>query len=104
MTGRFDINAGAGISRVFLLNVDNFNPSSPDPSHPLLSSVSVLKYQAAFAAALVFHPRDYLHFDIDYMRAQAQWFGAPILLANMPGYQAEHQGINFINFGMTVTW
>jgi len=104
--GPFDINAGGGISRVFLLDSDNFNPNgalNPDGTR-LLSSASVLKYQLAGAAALVYHARSYLHFDIDYMRVQAQWFGAPILLANLRGYQAEHQGINFINAGVTVTW
>ena len=103
--GRFDINAGWGISRVFLLDSDNYQPGQPR-WHPHASSVSVLKYQMAFAGALVFHARPYLHFDIDYMRMQAQWFGAPILLksAPAPGYQAEHQNVNFINAGMTVTW
>ena len=101
--GRFDINAGGGISRVFLLDSDNFNPNDPSDGTP--SSVSMLKYQMAFAAALVFHPRSYLHFDIDYLRAQAQWFGAPMLLKpTLTGYQAEHQTVNFINAGMTVTW
>ncbi len=107
--GRFDINAGWGISRVFLLDSDTFNPSgalNPDGSR-VLSSASVLKYQMAYAGALVFHPRPYLHFDIDYLRAQAQWYGAPILLKPpqiVPGYQAEHQNVNIVNVGMTVTW
>lgn len=105
--GQFDINAGWGISRVFLLNEDNYNPS--DPSHGTPSNVSVLKYQMAFAGALVFHANRYLHFDIDYLRAQARWFGAPILLPNpvtggLNGYQPEQQNVNFVNAGMTVTW
>ena len=73
-------------------------------AHGCCRASSVLKYQLAGAAALVYHARSYLHFDIDYMRVQAQWFGAPILLANLRGYQAEHQSINFINAGVTVTW
>ena len=53
----------------------------------------------------MFYRAQYLHFDIDYMRVQAQWLrGATDLLANLRGYQAEHQGVNFINAGMTVTW
>jgi hypothetical protein len=105
--GRFDINAGWGISRVFFLDSDTVNPkANPDGTHAL-SSASLLKNQMAFAGAVVFHPRNYLHFSIDYMRAQAQWYGAPILLKQpqpAPGYTAEHQNINFVSAGVTVTW
>jgi hypothetical protein len=104
--GRVDLNGGWGISRVFFLDSDNTNPATRNINAS--SNVSLLKYQMAFAAAIVFHPRDYLHFDIDYMRMQAQYYGAPTYLQGgatpLPGYQAEHQNVNFINAGMTVTW
>jgi len=105
MLGRFDINAGWGISRVFFLDSDNFNPATPTDRGS--SAASLLKYQMAFAGGLVFHARSYLHFDIDYLRAQAQWYGAPVLLrpsTPVPGYQAEHQNINFLSAGVIVTW
>jgi hypothetical protein len=97
VAGPFDINGGFGISRVFLLASDAYRPGTLDPS-PL----SVLKYQMAFAAALVYHVRSYLHLSLDFMRMQAQWFGAPAVLAM--GYPAEHQNVNFTNLGVTVTW
>jgi hypothetical protein len=93
VAGRLDINGGFGISRVFLLPSDSGGPSA---------TVSVLKYQMAFAGALVYHARPYLHFDLDYLRMQAAWFGAPAVLAM--GFPAEHQNVNFINAGVTVTW
>ncbi len=97
VAGPFDINAGWGISRVFLLASDSLNAAQTGPS-----TTSVLKYQMAFAGALVYHARNYLHFSLDYLRAQAQWFGVQTLLAM--GYPAEHQNVNFVNAGMTVTW
>jgi hypothetical protein len=106
MLGPFDINAGWGISRVFFLDSDNFNPATPNVNAS--SAASLLKYQMAFAGGLVYHARSYLHFDIDYLQARAQWYGAPTYLPGghspLTGYQAEHQNINFINAGVTVTW
>jgi hypothetical protein len=97
VAGRFDLNGGWGISRVFLLASDSVDPQSGG-----LSTVSVLKSQMAFAAAVVYHARSYLHFSVDYLRAQALYFGAPAVLAL--GYPAEKQNVNFISAGMTVTW
>jgi len=104
--GRIDLNAGWGISRVFFLDSDNTNPATRNI--PASSNVSLLKYQMAYAAGIVYHARDYLHFDLDYLRAQAQWYGAPTYLpggnSTLPGYQAERQIINFLSAGVTVTW
>ena len=104
--GRFDLNAGWGISRVFFLDSDNTNPATRNV--PASSNSQPAQYQMAFAAAIVFHPRPYLHIDVDYMRSPAQYYGAPTYLQGgaspLAGYQAEHQNVNFINAGISVTW
>jgi hypothetical protein len=79
--GAFDLNAGWGISRVFLLDSDKADPA-----------VSVPKYEQAFYGAVVYHLTPSYHFDVDYLRAQAKWrFG-------------EKQTVNFVNAGVTATW
>jgi hypothetical protein len=79
--GTFDINAGWGISRVFLLDSDRADPT-----------MSVPKNESAYFAALVFHATENIHFDLDYLHADAKWrFG-------------EKQAVTFVNTGVTATW
>lgn len=95
--GHFDLNAGFGISRVFLLDSDK------DPvANPLSTQTSVFKYQVGYAAAFVYHIRDYLHFDLDVFRGDARWFGAPSVLN--AGGSAEKQTYTFVNTGLIATW
>jgi len=86
--GRFDLSAGAGITRVHevpgdLLDID------PNTGN---RSVSVLKQRVGLAGAVVYHFSDYLHFDIDYFRASAEW------------WLGETQVVNTFNSGLTLTW
>ncbi|HEY5091023.1 MAG TPA: hypothetical protein VIK30_13680, partial [Polyangia bacterium] len=86
--GRFDLSAGAGITRVHevpgdLLDID------PNTGN---RSVSVLKQRVGLAGAVVYHFSDYLHFDIDYFRASAEW------------WLGEKQVVNTFNSGLTLTW
>jgi hypothetical protein len=86
--GRFDLSAGAGITRVHevpgdLLDID------PNTGN---RSVSVLKQRVGIAGAVVYHFSDYLHFDIDYFRASAEW------------WLGEKQVVNTFNSGLTLTW
>ena len=79
--GRFDLNAGGGISRVFMLDSDKAN-----------AAISVPRYEAAYYAGVVCHYTPNYHVDIDYLRANTRWrFG-------------EKQDVNFLNFGLTATW
>jgi len=57
-----------------------------------LQAVSVLKQRVGLAGAVVYHFSDYLHFDIDYFRASAEW------------WLGEKQVVNAINSGLTLTW
>jgi hypothetical protein len=81
VAGRFDFNAGAGISRVFLLDEDKVNPNA-----------SVVKNQIGYAGVIVYHATPHLHFALDYMRGDYSW------------YLGEKQSVNFLSTGMTATW
>jgi hypothetical protein len=86
--GRFDLSAGAGITRVHEVPGDILNV---DPNTGL-QAVSVLKQRVGIAGAVVYHFSEYLHFDIDYFRASAEW------------WLGEKQVVNTFNSGLTVAW
>ncbi|HVU50313.1 MAG TPA: porin [Polyangia bacterium] len=79
---RFDVNAGAGVSRTYAL------PEDEDPNMP----VSVPKQQLAVFAAFVWHFTDYLAYDVDALSGQTRW------------YFGESQRYTFINTGLTAVW
>jgi len=81
LLGRFDLNLGAGISRVFLLDAERADTTS-----------SLIKNQLGMSAALVFHRTEHLHFSLDYFRGQFTW------------YLGEKQNVNFVSAGVTATW
>jgi hypothetical protein len=81
VAGPFDFNAGAGISRVYLLPEDLLN-----------TMASVIKRQIGIAGAIVYHASRNVHFDMDYLRGDYAWF------------LGEKQIVNFLSTGMTVTW
>jgi hypothetical protein len=85
--GDVDLSAGAGITRVFL----GPNDTTRDAAG-ILPPHSVVKSQRGINAGVVYHWRPFLHFDIDYFRADFAWF------------YGEKQGINVLNAGMTLTW
>jgi hypothetical protein len=91
---RFDIFAGANITRVFPTETDN--QRVPDPTDPTgtnqILPFSLIKYQAGINGGIVYQPARGLHFDLDYIRMRASW------------YQGEKQVINVTNCGMVVSW
>jgi hypothetical protein len=90
--GRFDVNGGYGMSRIKLTSFDRtavINPMTMMLGDP---AFSVIKTQTGIAAAVVFHARTWLHFDVDYMNADSKWS------------LGEQQKINYLNAGTTVTW
>jgi hypothetical protein len=102
---KLDINLGAGITRVHLLDSDKIdlrdddndgatatNDDDPTPGFPDPIEFSVNKHQLGLSAALVYHYSEQIHFDVDYFRAQFAW------------HQGEEQNVNFVNTGMTVQW
>lgn len=81
VAGRFDFNAGAGISRVFLLDEDRAQVND-----------SIVKTQLGYSAVVVYHATPHLHFALDYMHGDYTW------------YLGETQKVNFLSTGMTATW
>jgi hypothetical protein len=81
VAGRFDFNAGVGISRVFLLEADKLDPT-----------VSLIKRQIGVAGVIVYHATPHLHFALDYMHGDYAW------------YLGEKQKVNFVSTGITATW
>jgi hypothetical protein len=92
--GRFDVFAGASITRVFQTEGDRQTAVDPrDPSG--INQVvphSVIKYQLGYNGGVVYHLSPHLHLDVDYFRAQAAW------------YLGERQVIDIMNGGMTFSW
>lgn len=103
--GKFDISAGAGMTRVKLLDSDKSdtrdddgNPATSvanDDANPAVSDQlawSVAKYQLGVSSGIVYHFTKGLHFDVDYFRAQFAW------------YLGERQTVHFANAGATMLW
>ena len=86
--GRFDVNAGAGQTRVHLLESDRL----ADPLNPNDTLISVIISQLGVNAGVVFHATPWLHFDVDYFLARFKW------------QRGETQNVHFVNAGTTVTW
>lgn len=90
----FDLFAGVGIARIFLTDGDKERvPSPADPTGmTMVLRNSVIKNQIGANAGVVYHLTPSVHFDVDYMRAEANW------------YLGEQQVIHVFNGGMTLTW
>ncbi|MEI9937778.1 MAG: porin [Pseudomonadota bacterium] len=79
--GKFDLFAGAGITRLFLTDYDKTQPQ-----------VSNVKNQIGYNAGVVYNLSENVHFDLEYMRAESHWF------------LGEKQILNNSATGMTVNW
>jgi len=79
--GKFDLFAGAGITRVFLTDLDKSLPQ-----------YSNIKNQIGYDAGVVYNLAENVHFDLEYMRAEAHW------------WLGEKQVLNNFATGMTVNW
>ncbi len=78
---KFDIFAGAGITRLFLTDVDKGLPQ-----------YSNVKNQIGINGGVVYNASENLHFDLEYMRAESNW------------WLGEKQVLNNFASGMTVNW
>jgi len=88
--GRFDLNFGWGITRVYQSSAD-VDPARFD-STTMMPTASLLKYQMGASAVLVHHFTENLHGAIDYFRSDTKW------------WLGESQVVNSFNAGMTLTW
>lgn len=78
---QFDLFAGYGITRVFLTPLDKVQPQ-----------YSNIKNQIGINGGVVYNAADNLHFDLEYFRAEANW------------WLGEKQVLNSVAAGMTVNW
>lgn len=102
--GRFAISGGAGITYISRLTVDqldtrdNDGDMTTDPSdddgQPGLDTPpnSYIKSQFGVNAGFFYRFTDYLVLGIDYFHADFKW------------WLGEHQALNFVNTGITMTW
>lgn len=103
---RFDINAGAGVTRVHLLASDKLDqldddgdpatPAANDDMNPAAldpRGFNNYKQQFGLSAGVVYHANDQLHFSLDYFRAQMEWYLA-----------GAKQVVHFVNAGGTFQW
>jgi len=100
--GTFDLNAGWGMTRVYVLPEDidpnwctsnggtapcaGFDAGTNQPNH------SFLKSQTGYSGVFVYHLSPNLHFAVDYFLSDARW------------QQGEKQLVHAINLGSTLTW
>ena len=98
---KVDLFAGWGIAQVFLTDYDNKHKAQDprDPNNPAaqIFPFSVTKGQMGINAGVVYNMTPSLHFDLDFFRAQADWY--PV--NNFPGAQ---QVVWVGNGGMTLSW
>lgn len=87
--GKLELNGGYGQTTIHMTAFDlTADPASTSGDPPQ----SWIHTQAAVSAAVVYHVRDWLHFDVDYMHADSKWD------------LGERQRIHFLNAGTTITW
>ncbi|MFL5304103.1 MAG: porin [Polyangia bacterium] len=88
--GHVDLGAGWGETRVHEV------PGDVDPQYinamTGMQAISVLKYQMGINASVVYHITENLHADVDYFRADANW------------WLGDKQVVNTYNAGLTLTW
>jgi hypothetical protein len=78
---KFDVFAGWGIARVFLTDLDKNHPE-----------ISVIKSQMGINGGIVYNATPNVHFDLEYFRAEAQW------------WLGEKQILNCGSFGAVFNW
>ena len=107
----FDVMAGAGITRVKLLEEDttdqtdsDMNPATPaanDDGDPNLADPIAhipIKHQIGISGGVAYHFTDYLHVQFEYFRAMYEWF-APS--PSPPGVGGPTQSFHVVNAGIT---
>jgi hypothetical protein len=97
----FDLFAGWGIAQVYLTNYDRtFKKTDPrDPTATALTifPFSVPKDQMGINWGVVYHMSPAVHFDLDFFRAQADWYA-------VNGFAGAKQVVWVGNGGMTLSW
>jgi hypothetical protein len=110
VAGKFDLFTGAGIERVFLTNYDK-TTTVADPRDPRSASgdpavvaqaaqifpFAFIKNQVGVNWGVVYNATPNLHFDLDFFRAEANWYA-------VNGQRPLQQVVYVSNGGMVVNW
>jgi hypothetical protein len=96
-----DVFAGWGIAQVFRTNYDyvHKDPDPRDPTNPaaLIFPFAQPKDQMGVNAGIVYHMTPAVHWDLDFFRAQADWYG-------VNGFPGARQVVWVGNAGMNLSW
>ena len=106
---KFDLFAGWGLVQVFLSDYDNKH-TEPDtrPGAPAGARVypfNVLKTRMGINAGIVYNATPNLHFDLDFFRAEADYFDSPnVMISNGAAFPAIKQVVYVTSGGMIINW
>jgi hypothetical protein len=98
---KVDLFAGWGIAQVYLTDFDNKHKVQDprDPTNPAAQVVpfSVPKDQMGVNAGIVYNMTPSIHWDLDFFRAQADWYG-------VNGFGDHRQVVWVGNAGLNLSW
>jgi hypothetical protein len=97
----FDVFAGWGIVQIYLTDYDNKHtvqdPRDPTNPNARVFPFGVLKSRMGINAGVVYHVSPALHLDLDFFRAEADWY--PV-----NNYAGQKQVVWVSNAGMMYNW
>jgi hypothetical protein len=103
---KVDLFAGAGLVQVFLTDYDSKHTQA-DPRDPTgvarIYPFNVLKNRIGYNAGIVYNMTPNLHFDLDFFRAEANWYAVNFDSAGNP-FPGPKQVVWVGNAGMTASW
>ena len=98
---KVDLFAGWGIAQVYLTDYDmkhkQQDPRDPNNPAALIFPFSVPKDQIGVNAGIVYNMTPSLHWDLDFFRAQADWYA-------VNGFAGSKQVVWVGNAGMNLSW
>ncbi len=104
VVGKADLFAGWGLVQVFLTDFDEKHKIA-DPRDPngTVFPFNVLKSRMGVNAGIVYNATPNLHFDLDFFRAEADWYAVNTSSTGV-AFAAPKQVVWVGNGGMTVNW
>jgi hypothetical protein len=105
---KVDLFAGAGLVQVFLTDYDKLHTEQDqrDPTNPnaRVYPFNSLKNRIGINAGIVYHASQFLHFDLDFFRAEADFYNSPNRTSSGAAFPDMKQVVWVGNGGMTVNW
>jgi hypothetical protein len=101
VVGKVDLFAGGGIVKIDLTDYDLGakvqDPRNPTDPNARAYQYTIIKQQIGFNAGVVYNVTSSLHIDLDFFRAEADWYA----LNNLP---QQKQVVWVGNAGMMLSW